>query len=268
MNHSSGKPISLINPNWSAFVLLIVLLSAFNGLAQLLLPLSAPALTLLRVINVAISAILWADFVYLLRKSPDRRYFLTKQYGWMVLLGSIPFFRFLRIIWFRLILRADGRQLREFMSRIAVKKNAEGTLLFVLFIAICVFEVSVAAVLTFEATAPGGNIRTISDALWWASVTVATVGYGDKYPVTLGGRAIGILLMAVGIALFSVITGTLAEWFTSRREQPFALDEAAAEMSTPELIAQIRQLLIKQESEHEQTMAEIKARLVDLESKV
>ena len=52
------------------------------------------------------------------------------------------------------------------------------------------------AVLGFERGAPGANIETFGDAVWWAFVTLATVGYGDFYPVTAGGRIVAVLLMS------------------------------------------------------------------------
>ena len=166
-----------------------------------------------------------------------------------------------------MILRADAQGLRNFISRIAIKNNAQGTLLFVLFIAICIFEVAVVAVLSFEAVAPNSNIQSISDALWWAFVTVATVGYGDKYPVTLGGRVIAIMLMGVGIALFTVITGSLAEWFSGRQQLSF-FDDDEDNLSTQESISQIRRLLLKQENDYNQMLTQMRKRLDELESEL
>src|SRR6202044_4118684 len=51
------------------------------------------------------------------------------------------------------------------------------------------------------------------DALWWAVVTVTTVGYGDRFPVTEGGRAVAVVLMLVGIGLIGVLTATVASVF-------------------------------------------------------
>ena len=48
-----------------------------------------------------------------------------------------------------------------------------------------------------EKDASGSNIHTIGDALWWAVTTVATVGYGDRYPVTPEGRGVALVLMFI-----------------------------------------------------------------------
>jgi voltage-gated potassium channel len=68
-------------------------------------------------------------------------------------------------------------------------------------------------VLLFEENAKGSNIHDYSDALWWAIVTVTTVGYGDRFPVTEGGRAVAVILMLVGIGLIGVLTATVASVF-------------------------------------------------------
>jgi voltage-gated potassium channel len=69
------------------------------------------------------------------------------------------------------------------------------------------------AVLLFEEKSPAGNIHSYPQALWWAIVTVTTVGYGDKYPVSGGGRMVATVLMLVGIGLIGVLTATVASVF-------------------------------------------------------
>jgi voltage-gated potassium channel len=68
-------------------------------------------------------------------------------------------------------------------------------------------------VLLFEERAKGSNIHDYPDALWWAIVTVTTVGYGDRFPVTEGGRMVAVILMLVGIGLIGVLTATVASVF-------------------------------------------------------
>jgi voltage-gated potassium channel len=68
-------------------------------------------------------------------------------------------------------------------------------------------------VLLFEERAKTSNIHNYPDALWWAIVTVTTVGYGDRYPVTEGGRVVAVILMLVGIGLIGVLTATVASVF-------------------------------------------------------
>jgi len=68
-------------------------------------------------------------------------------------------------------------------------------------------------VLFFEKADPTSNIKTFEDAVWWGFVTFSTLGYGDKVPVTFGGRIVAVLLMTLGFALFSIIVGGTVSFF-------------------------------------------------------
>ena len=83
----------------------------------------------------------------------------------------------------------------------------------VLIAAVATLFVGAWLVLLFEEKARGSNIHDYPDALWWAIVTVTTVGYGDRYPVTEGGRVVAAILMLVGIGLIGVLTATVASVF-------------------------------------------------------
>jgi voltage-gated potassium channel len=59
----------------------------------------------------------------------------------------------------------------------------------------------------------------VGDALWWAIVTMTTVGYGDMFPVTTGGRIAATVLMLLGIGFLAVITATVAAYFVESDEE-------------------------------------------------
>jgi voltage-gated potassium channel len=72
-------------------------------------------------------------------------------------------------------------------------------------------------VLLAEARANGDQFRNFGDAVWWAIVTIATVGYGDLVPKTLGGRVVGSVTIMSGIVLISLFTATISSVFIARK---------------------------------------------------
>jgi voltage-gated potassium channel len=84
--------------------------------------------------------------------------------------------------------------------------------------------------LTFEEGRPGANIETYGESLWWATVTLTTVGYGEYYPISTGGRLTGIAVISIGLATVAVLTATIVGMFTqTSRGVP-----AIAPSATPE----------------------------------
>ncbi|MBK8077812.1 MAG: two pore domain potassium channel family protein [Kineosporiaceae bacterium] len=72
------------------------------------------------------------------------------------------------------------------------------------------------AVWYFERDHPEANLREWHDSLWWAVVTVCTVGYGEHFPVTIGGRMIAVLVMMTGIAIIGAVAAMVAFGFGYR----------------------------------------------------
>ena len=73
-----------------------------------------------------------------------------------------------------------------------------------------------AIVFFFERHAPGSNIHTFGDSLWWSVATVTTVGYGDYTPVTMAGRITAVFIMAIGILTLAVVTAQVASSFVDQ----------------------------------------------------
>lgn len=87
----------------------------------------------------------------------------------------------------------------------------------VLVVALLVIVLSAGGVYYFEQARSDSNIYSLWDGIWWAVVTMATVGYGDKYPVTFGGRMVGLILICSGVGLMSLLTATIASLFVERK---------------------------------------------------
>jgi len=85
--------------------------------------------------------------------------------------------------------------------------------------------------------------KSFSDSLWWALVTVTTVGYGDIVPVSLFGKWIAVLLMLVGISTIGMLTSTLTNFFVKENpDEQIQFDKLQDELSS-------QRILIEKQSE-------------------
>ena len=175
---------------------------------------------------LAVDHLIWAVFaaeyaikVYL---APNRRRFIARHIPDVVIV-LVPMLRPLRVLRSVQLLRL----LR--LARLAAfaAKSVHETrgilrhrgLNWVLLIVLVLNLVAAAMVLEFERANPGANIDSYSDALWWAVTTITTVGYGDRFPMPPAGRGVAVLLMIAGIAMFGVITATIAAYFVEQKAE-------------------------------------------------
>ena len=84
-------------------------------------------------------------------------------------------------------------------------------------VTLSVIVLSAMGVNYFEHVREDSNIRSMWDGVWWAVVTMGTVGYGDKYPISTGGRIVGLLLIFSGVGLMSLLTATIASMFVEKK---------------------------------------------------
>jgi voltage-gated potassium channel len=171
----------------------------------------------LTIIDNIICGVFLVDFITRFRAAENKLRFM--KWGWIDLLSSIPTLDFMRVGRMLRLVRLL-RILRAFRSarhvvQYVFKSRTKGTLTTATIIAILMILLSSIAILQVE-DHPDSNIKTAEDAFWWAYVTITTVGYGDKYPVTTEGRIIALLLMTVGVGLFGTFTAFLASWFVDQ----------------------------------------------------
>ena len=204
----------LKNTGYEIFIGILSVLSIFN--LVLLYAIQDDGLdTVLFFMNAILSGVFLVDFTYRLFTAESKTHYFFRMFGWADLLASLPFqqvkilrvFRLVRV--FRL-LRAYGV---KNIARSLLRDRAGSALLTLLLMGILVMEFGSLEILHIEQDAPGANITTASDALWYNIVTISTVGYGDRYPVTNDGRIVGSLIIIIGVGIFGTFTGYLANLF-------------------------------------------------------
>jgi len=151
--------------------------------------------------------ILLAEYGVRLVLSPDRRGYLRRRWAEpaTVVVPPLQGWHLVGIEKMSLLLHEGALRVSAILRHHSLFR--------VLIAAIGTLFVGAWLVLLFEENAKGSNIHSYPDALWWAIVTVTTVGYGDRYPTTEGGRAVAVVLMLVGIGLIGVLTATVASVF-------------------------------------------------------
>ncbi len=196
---------------WGGFSLLFSLVIFLLLLLGYFVPPDGDVSEFISIIDKFACVIFFGEFVFRFFTATNKWRYL--RWGWIDLIAAVPvtWFRFARllklVVVFRLlvVLRRFFRLRKIFALHYSPEQIAGLVLLF--FVLCCSAILAMAAVLVlFFEQGHGGNIQTPFEALWWTLVTVTTVGYGDYFPVTLGGRIIAFVLMLFGIGLFSTLT--------------------------------------------------------------
>lgn len=188
--------------------------------AQTLFTLDPETARILDLADAAICVVFLLDFAVSLARAEDRwRYLAT--WGWLDLISSIPtidVFRWGRMARiFRILRVLRGLRATRFISTVVLERRAECAMWAAALFCILVTVFGSIAILHLEET-EGANIKSAEDALWWSFVTVTTVGYGDRFPVTSAGRLLAALLMFAGIGLFGTFTAFVASAFMAPGE--------------------------------------------------
>jgi voltage-gated potassium channel len=174
-----------------------------------------------------------ADYLVRLGLADNRRRYAARHVVDLLVI-ALPVLRPLRLLRLVMLLRIMNRRATAALRGRVVVYVVASTALIILCAAL--------AVLNAERHHPGSNIETFGDALWWATVTMATVGYGDRFPVTAEGRCIAVGVMLAGIALLGVVTASIASWLIDRVREVEQDAGAATRRDIAELREEIRAL--------------------------
>ena len=220
---------------YELFILGLCIFALVSMAVGTFLPIDDDSRAILDWADTGVCLLFFLDFLISLWRAEKRwRYFFT--WGWIDLLSSIPTIDVLR--WGRVgrILRVfrllRGVRATRLLAGFILGRRRESAFLAAMLVSILLVTFSSVAILQFEVESDS-NIKGPGDAIWWSLVTLTTVGYGDRFPVTAEGRMIGALLMVAGVGLFGTMSGFVASWFLSpsRQREEAEIDVLRREIS-------------------------------------
>ena len=162
-----------------------------------------------------------AEYLLRILVASNRPKFIFSFFGMVDLIAILPFYlaagldlravRLLRVLKLMRYSKAAPLFQRAFLI---VKQE----LLLFLFIAVILFYLSGVGIYYFENAAQPEAFASVFHSLWWAVITLTTVGYGDVYPITVGGRCFTFFILILGLGVVSIPTGLIASALSKARE--------------------------------------------------
>jgi voltage-gated potassium channel len=250
--------------SYNIFILVLTVLSLLV-MVVMLLPLSAPTLKLLSFYDNLICIIFLIDFFVNLLATPKKSDYFIHQRGWLDLLGSIPSFgitkyggllRLARLSRFARILRLLRGENKKALVKDVLENRSQYAGFITILLTLIVLTSASVLVLQFESQSPDAKILTGPDAFWYAIVTITTVGYGDYYPVTMGGRITAMFIMFAGVGIIGALASILASLLVGSS----APEEEQATGTTPAPTVEQELAMIKDELAALRQILENKAR--------
>lgn len=205
---STNAPYLVFMLSLSVFAVVALAISAF-------VPITAETKAILAYADTALCVVFLSDFLITLARAERRLHYLY-TWGWLDLLSSIPLVdtlrwgRAARIV--RIVRVLRGIRAAKILTTFIVERRAQSTFMAASLVSVLLIVLAASTILQFE-TSPDANIKTAEDSVWWAVVTITTVGYGDRFPLSSEGRLIAALLMTAGVGLFGTFSGFVASWF-------------------------------------------------------
>ena len=189
----------------------IAMLAIMVAIGLYVAPTEPDIVGVLEIVDFILCLVFAFDFLRSLVKARSKLRYLG-TWGWLDLVTCIPFIvearwlRLARLMRLLVLVRAVHTLWKSSqVDRRSIVMAAATFAIQALFVLLCVLT------LYFEHGAPKATITSAGDTLWWAITTVTTVGYGDEYPVTPGGRICGAILMLSGISYLATVLGVISQ---------------------------------------------------------
>ena len=204
---------------------ILVSLVAFS--VETLPALSSDVRQLLWLVEVVTVAIFTTEYALRLIVADSPRRFALSFFGIIDLIAILPFYlslgvdlrsvRVLRVLRLLRILRV-GRYLQALERLQRAGRMVREELVLFIGVSLILIYLSAVGVYYFEHDNQPEKFASVFHSLWWAVVTLTTVGYGDVYPVTLGGRLFTFVVLLIGLGIVALPTGLIASALSKARE--------------------------------------------------
>lgn len=205
----------------------LVLISVVTFTLETLPALSKFQLSLLRSIEALLIGLFTAEYALRLWVARARARFVFSFYGLIDLIAILPYYlalgfdlRALRAVrFFRLFRLLKLARYSQALNRLGLAlRLAREELVLFLAMSLVVIYLAAVGIYYFERSAQPDAFASVPHALWWAVVTLTTVGYGDLYPITAGGKVFTSIILFVGLGLVAVPAGIVASSLAKARE--------------------------------------------------
>lgn len=227
MNHEQYKNI-LDKPVFAWSITVLIIYSVICYSIETLPSLSPSSLIFFRYSEILVVTLFTIEYLFRVYSSPDKIKFIFSLYGLIDLLAILPFYlatavdlrtlRLIRLLRLARLLKLVryNRAIKRFSKALYIAK--EELIIFTLGSFVMIYLAAV-GIYHFEHNAQPEVFRSIFDCLWWAVSTLTTVGYGDIYPITIGGRVFTFVVLMIGLGLIAVPTGIIASALSEIRGQ-------------------------------------------------
>jgi len=213
---------------WEIAIQILIFLCLINFALETIPNLSAQQKFWIKTFDLFSIGIFTIEYALRAFGSKPRRKYIFSFLGVIDLLAILPFylglnidlrnlraFRFLRL--FRILkLARYSKAMRRFHRAFIISK--EEIVLFLITAFILLYLAGI-GIYYFEHNAQPDVFRSMFDGLWWAVVTLTTVGFGDSYPITLGGKIFTFLILIIGLGIIAVPTGMVATALAKARSE-------------------------------------------------
>jgi len=210
-----GKPFAI-------FIQVLVIVSIVTFSLDTLPDLSKQAHALLSIIELFIVFTFSLEYVCRILVADNKLRFIVSFYGIVDLLAILPFYfntgidlRVLRVVRLFKLCRYHHATHRYYRALIIVKEELA---LFGL-VTFALLYLSAVGIYYFEHTVQPERFQSVFDGLWWAVATLTTVGYGDIYPITAGGKVLTFIILVLGLGVVAVPSGLVASALSQARSE-------------------------------------------------